>query len=81
MEVSSQLHAPAAVPLGKEPLVPIVWLGGPQSRSGHGDEEKNSQALPGFEPPYVQLVAQCFTTELTRLYLWYVPRTSSTIIV
>jgi hypothetical protein len=25
-------------------------LGGPQSRSGHGDEEKNSQPLPGIEP-------------------------------
>jgi len=25
-------------------------LGGPQSQSGHGVEEKNSQPLPGFEP-------------------------------
>jgi hypothetical protein len=29
-------------------------LGGPQSRSGHGGEEKNSQALPGLEPPIIQ---------------------------
>jgi hypothetical protein len=30
MEVSSQLHAPAALPLGKEPLVPVElggWMG------------------------------------------------------
>jgi hypothetical protein len=26
-------------------------LGGPQSRSGHGGEEKNSQPPPGIEPP------------------------------
>jgi len=26
-------------------------LGGPQSESGHGDEEKNSQPLPGLQPP------------------------------
>jgi len=25
-------------------------LGGPQSRSGHGGEEKNSQPPPGIEP-------------------------------
>jgi hypothetical protein len=25
-------------------------MGGPQSRSGHGVEEKNSQPPPGFEP-------------------------------
>jgi len=25
-------------------------LGGPQSRSVHGDEEKNSQPPPGIEP-------------------------------
>jgi hypothetical protein len=27
MEVSGQLHAPAALPPGKEPLVPIGWVG------------------------------------------------------
>jgi hypothetical protein len=26
------------------------WMGGPQSCSGHGGEEKNSQPLPGIEP-------------------------------
>jgi hypothetical protein len=32
-------------------------LGGPQSRSGRGGEEKNSQPLPGLEPPIIQTVA------------------------
>jgi hypothetical protein len=47
MEVNGQLHAPAALPPGKEPLVPIgyeaEWS---QSRSGRGGEEKNSQPPP-----------------------------------
>jgi hypothetical protein len=39
-------------------------LGGPQSRSGRGSEEENSQPLSGFEPPSVQPVAHRCTTEL-----------------
>jgi hypothetical protein len=51
MEVSGQLHAPTALTSGKEPLVPLDRrLGGPQSRSGRGGEEKNSQPLPEIEP-------------------------------
>jgi len=46
MEVSGQLHAPAALASGKVP----------QSRSGRGGEEKNSQALPVLEPPIIQPV-------------------------
>jgi hypothetical protein len=42
-------------------------LGESQSRSGRGGEEKNSQPLPGFEPPIIQPVAQRYTTELRRL--------------
>jgi hypothetical protein len=42
-------------------------LGGPQSWSGRGGEEKNYQPLPGFEPPIIQSVAQRYTTELFRL--------------
>jgi hypothetical protein len=42
MEVSGQLHAPAALPPAKE-------LVGPQSRSGRSGEEKNSQPPPGIE--------------------------------
>jgi hypothetical protein len=75
MEVSGQLHAPAALPPGKEPL---VWypldrrLGGPQSRSGRDGEEKNSQPLPGLEPPIIQPIAQLYTTELSQLLVWFV---------
>jgi hypothetical protein len=42
-------------------------LGGPQSRSGRCGEEKNSQPLPGLEHRIIQPVAQCYTTELSRL--------------
>jgi hypothetical protein len=42
-------------------------LGGLQSRPGRGDEKKNSQPLPGCETPMIQVVAQCYTTELSRL--------------
>jgi hypothetical protein len=46
MEVSGQLHAPAALPprylLDKR-------LSGPRRRSGHGVEEKNSQPPPGIK--------------------------------
>jgi hypothetical protein len=51
------------------PLDRRLWE--PQSRSGHGGEEKNSQPLPGLEPPNVQPVAQRYTTELSRI-LFYV---------
>jgi hypothetical protein len=30
-------------------------VGGPQSRSGHDCEEKNSQSLPGLEPQTIQM--------------------------
>jgi hypothetical protein len=46
MEVSGQLHVPAALPPGKESLLPI----GPQNRSGRGAEDKNFQLPPGIEP-------------------------------
>jgi hypothetical protein len=39
-------------PQEKNPCYPLDRrLGGPQSRSGHGGEEKNSQPSPGIEPP------------------------------
>jgi hypothetical protein len=47
-------------------------LGGLPSRSGLAGEEKNSQLLPGFRPPIVQLVAQSYTTELSRLFIIYI---------
>jgi hypothetical protein len=65
MEVSGQLHAPAALPPGEDPWHPLNWrLGGPQSRSGRGGEEKNTQPLPRLEPPNIQPVAQRYTAEL-----------------
>jgi hypothetical protein len=41
MEVSGQLHAPAALPPGKEHPVPIEFrrLDGPQNRYGRGGGE------------------------------------------
>jgi len=48
MEMSDQLDALAALPLGKELL--DRRLGGPQRRSCRGGEEKNSQLPPGIEP-------------------------------
>jgi hypothetical protein len=39
----------AALPAGKENPA-THWIGGRQSRSGHGGEEKNSQPPPGIEP-------------------------------
>jgi hypothetical protein len=70
MDVSGQLHVPAALPPGKEPRYPLDRrLGGLQSRSGRGGEEKNSQPLPGLDPPIIQLVAQRYTAELSRLSL------------
>jgi hypothetical protein len=42
-------------------------LGGHQNRSGLCGEEKNSQPLPGLEPPIIQPLAQSYTAELPRL--------------
>jgi len=52
MEVSGQPHTPAALPQqGKNPwYLSDRRLSGPQSRSGRGAEEKNSQPPPGIEP-------------------------------
>jgi hypothetical protein len=44
-------------------------LGGPHSRSGKGGEKKNSQPLPGLEPPIIQPIAQLFTPEICRLLM------------
>jgi hypothetical protein len=55
-------------PQGNSPSYPLDRrLGELQSRSGHGGEEKNSQPLPGLEPPIIQLVAQSYTTKLPLL--------------
>jgi hypothetical protein len=42
LEVSCQLHAPDALPPGKEPWYPLERrLGGPQSQSGRCGKDKN----------------------------------------
>jgi hypothetical protein len=68
MEVSCKLHAPAALPPEKEPLVPTgqeaEWASEPVWTQWRGE---NSQYLPGLEPPTIQPVAQRYTTELTWL--------------
>jgi hypothetical protein len=70
MEVSGQLRAPASLPTGKEPWYPLDrWIGGTQSRSWRGGEEKNSQPLPGLEPLIIQPVVQRYTMQLSWLHL------------
>jgi len=50
MEVSGELHVTAALPPGKEPRYLLDRrVCGPQSCSGCGGEEKNSQPTPGIE--------------------------------
>jgi hypothetical protein len=50
-------------PQGKSPWYALDRrLGGPQSRSGRSDVEKNSQPLPGLEPPIIRPVAQRYTS-------------------
>jgi hypothetical protein len=61
-------------------------LGGAQSQSGCGGEEKNSQLLPGLEPLNIQPIAQCCTTELSQLLntmksVWLKILTSSSILI
>jgi hypothetical protein len=70
MEMSGQLHNPVFYHQGKSPCYPLDRrLGGPQSRSGRGGEEKNSQRLPELEPSIIQPVEQRYTAELSRFYL------------
>jgi hypothetical protein len=55
---------------GKSPRYALdKRMGGPQSRSGRGGEEKNSQPLPELEYAIIQAVDQHYTTELSRLHL------------
>jgi hypothetical protein len=68
MEVSRQLHAPAVLLHGSTQYPLDRRLGGPESQSGRGGEEKNFQPLPGLELPIMQPVAQRYTTELFWLF-------------
>jgi len=52
---------------GKSPWYPLHRrLGGPQSRSGRGGEEKNSQPLPGLKTTY-------YSARSPALYHWAIP--------
>jgi hypothetical protein len=56
-------------PQGKSPWYPLDRrLGGPQSWSEHGGEQKSSQVLLGLKPPIIQPIAQHYTTELSGKY-------------
>jgi hypothetical protein len=69
MEKSGQLHASAALPPEKDPLLPIGWeaVWAPEPVwTGGGGKEKNSQPLPGLEPPIIQPIVHRYTTEVSR---------------
>jgi hypothetical protein len=64
MEVIGQLHDPAALPPRK--VNPVPMLGGPQSRSGRGREERNLP-MPGIESGSCSPYLVAMPTELFRL--------------
>jgi len=50
-DVSSYLHAPAALPVRKAPQYPLDWrLGGVHIQSGRSGEEENCLPLLKMEP-------------------------------
>jgi hypothetical protein len=64
MEVSGCFTPPPLYTQGKSSQYPLDRkLSGPQSRSGHGGEEKNYQPLPGLKPLVIQPVVQRYTSE------------------
>jgi hypothetical protein len=66
--VVGQLNDPAALLEGKSSWYPLdSGLGGTQSWTGRGGEEKNSQPPPDFENPIIQFLAQRHSAELSRL--------------
>jgi hypothetical protein len=68
VEVSGQLHALAALPLGKESiLLTVQGLGGPQSQYGGNGEEKNLLSLPGVKPYFLSHLASSMVTIPTEL--------------
>jgi hypothetical protein len=65
MEVSGQLHAPAALPTGEVP--DNHWIGGwtgPRAFLDTVVENKNSQPPTGIELPIIHPVAQRHTSDL-----------------
>ena len=68
MEVSDQLHNPAALLLGKNMGTHFIgcWLG-PRAGLGSFEEEKNVSTLQGFEHRTVQPVASQYTGHDTKI--------------
>jgi len=66
MEVSGQVHPPAALPPGKELWYAVGWrMGGSQSQSGHISEEKTFKPPPRIETYYpIQKQKFCRHSEL-----------------
>jgi hypothetical protein len=70
MEVSGEFHAPAALPPGEEPSVPLDRrLDGSQSRSGRGGEEEDTSPCRESNPGRPVLCLVIVLTELPRLLL------------
>jgi hypothetical protein len=69
MEVSGQLHTPATLPPGKIPWYNCVggWVG-PKADLDTVAKRKNSQPLPGLEPPIIQPIAQRYTIYWSEFY-------------
>jgi hypothetical protein len=69
MEVSGQLHSPATLPPGKEPLG-THWVGGWMGPSA-GLEMVVKRKIPSpcqhSKHLIIQPIAQCYTTELSQL--------------
>jgi hypothetical protein len=67
MEMSGQLHTPAALPPGKKQRAPgNKWIGGWVGPIT-GGEDKNSHPLPRLEPPIIQPINQRYTTVVSQL--------------
>jgi hypothetical protein len=64
MEVVVRITSRPLCPQEKSPPYPLNRrLGRPQSQSGCGVEEKNSQPLPGFETPIIQFICIIISLE------------------
>jgi hypothetical protein len=68
MEVFCELYLSAALPLGKEPPVPIRWEAQyTPSRSEHCEVDKHLMLLPGIEPQPSSPEPTAILTKLSQL--------------
>jgi len=69
MEVSCQLHEPAALPLGKSSGYPLdMRMGRPQTRSGRGGKGKKPSPCRELNPGRPARNLVCIVTKLLRLW-------------